>query len=372
MLHVPGKNGTHTGCAPKRSSEASSWIRERAVLLRQIGASDIPVLLNGETGVGKEVVARTLHGYSPRANRRFLKVNCAALPSELIESELFGYERGAFTGAAKTKLGKFDLADGGTILLDEIGDMDVRLQAKLLQVLQDQEFERLGGSETIRVNVRVMAATHVDLEEAVQDGRFREDLYYRLNCMNFVVPPLRDRREEILPLAEYFVEKYNTPGTPELHITAELEHALLGYHWPGNVRELENFMRKFAVLRDPAASATEILFKTQKGRSSGERIAQLPANAPAMATVPLPLERVSEVQKKAEREAILGALDRTKWNRKLAARLLGVDYKALLYKMKKLDINGSPLDENAICGNRRADQSPQNGSRSNSRLVAAG
>ena len=176
-------------------------MKDLQVVVGQIGWSEVPVLIQGETGSGKEVLARELHAQSPRANRPFLKLNCAALPSELVESELFGYERGAFTGAFQRKAGKFEIAEGGTILLDEIGDMDVRLQAKLLQVLQDHEFQRIGGKETIKVDVRIMAATHRDLEKAILEGSFREDLYYRLNVINLKVPPLRDRREDIVPLA---------------------------------------------------------------------------------------------------------------------------------------------------------------------------
>ncbi len=324
-----------------------SWMMKMESLLRQVGASDAPVLLGGETGVGKEVLARLLHANSPRATNRFLKVNCAALPSELIESELFGYERGAFTGAVKAKPGKFDMADGGTILLDEIGDMDFRLQAKLLHVLQDQEFERLGGSETIRVNVRIMAATHADLEKSIREGRFREDLYYRLNVINIHVPPLRERQDEIPLLAAHFLKKFSSTAgmnggeyTPE--ITPEFHHALLGYHWPGNIRELENFMRKYAVLQDPSAAADELRAK------SGPRVRAVPVAAAQVAapepTVPPTLERVTEVQKRAEAEAILAALNRTRWNRKQAASLLCVDYKALLYKMKKLEIDRNPLE----------------------------
>jgi two-component system, NtrC family, response regulator AtoC len=324
-----------------------SWMMKMESLLRQVGASDAPVLLGGETGVGKEVLARLLHANSPRATNRFLKVNCAALPSELIESELFGYERGAFTGAVKAKPGKFDMADGGTILLDEIGDMDFRLQAKLLHVLQDQEFERLGGSETIRVNVRIMAATHADLENSIREGRFREDLYYRLNVINIHVPPLRERPDEIPLLAAHFLKKFSSTAgvnsgeyTPE--ITPEFHQALLAYHWPGNIRELENFMRKYAVLQDPGAAAEELRVKSGTKQRSAPMAA--PQVAPPEPTVPATLERVTEVQKRAEAEAILAALNRTRWNRKQAASLLCVDYKALLYKMKKLEIDRNPLE----------------------------
>src|SRR5215467_5564843 len=216
-------------------------MRQIQALITQIGWSEAPVLIHGETGSGKEVIARELHAQSPRAQKPFLKLNCAALPSELVESELFGYERGAFTGAFQKKAGMFEMADGGTILLDEIGDMDVRLQAKLLQVLQDHEFQRIGGKETIRVNVRVLAATHRDLEKAIADGNFREDLYYRLNVINLQMPPLRDRKDDIIPLADFLIRKHGMKGVPAPTITQDLQHAMITYPWPGNVRELENF-----------------------------------------------------------------------------------------------------------------------------------
>ena len=329
----------------KRSNNGSSWMKTMETVLNQVGLSEAPVLLQGETGAGKEVLARMLHAASPRAGRPFLKVNCAALPSELVESELFGYERGAFTGAFKSKPGKFDMADEGTIFLDEIGDMDYRLQAKLLQVLQDQEFHRLGGSETIRVNVRVMAATHSDLEKAMREGRFREDLYYRLNVINLHVPALRDRPDEILPLAEYFLKKHATPGAAALEITPSLSDALLAYHWPGNVRELENAARKYLALRDPEAVAQDLRLKTQRASQPMAPAAQRSQPLVVVAaTDPQTLENVTEARRQAEVDAILTALNRTRWNRKEAAAVLRVDYKALLYKMKKLGIDRKPGD----------------------------
>jgi two-component system response regulator AtoC len=329
----------------KRSNNGSSWMKTMEKVLGQIGLSEAPVLLQGETGAGKEVLARMLHAASPRASRPFLKVNCAALPSELVESELFGYERGAFTGAFKSKPGKFDMADEGTIFLDEIGDMDYRLQAKLLQVLQDQEFHRLGGSETIRVNVRVMAATHSDLEKAMREGRFREDLYYRLNVINLHVPALRDRPDEILPLAEYFLRKHATQVAAELEITPSLSDALLAYHWPGNVRELENVARKYLALQDAEAVAQDLRLKTQRGPQCITLDSQRLQPHAVLAVVDTPtLENVTEARRQAEIDAILTALNRTRWNRKQAAAVLRVDYKALLYKMKKLGIDRKPAE----------------------------
>jgi transcriptional regulator with PAS, ATPase and Fis domain len=320
----------------------SSQIKQILSLVPLVGWSEAPVLIQGETGSGKEVLARELHANSPRADGPFLKLNCAALPSELVESELFGYERGAFTGAFQKKAGMFEMASRGTILLDEIGDMDVRLQAKLLHVLQDHEFQRIGGKEMVKVNVRVIAATHQDLERAIGERRFREDLYYRLNVINLQLPPLRERKDDILPLAQHLIGKHSPAGTPALNITMDLTHALLAYHWPGNVRELENVMRRLIVLRNPALILNELK----------ERIAHKPpAAAPIGGSVggpsetgldggdPTPiLEQVTKAKQQAEAEAILAALNSTHWNRKQAAALLKIDYKALLYKMKKLGV----------------------------------
>jgi len=317
-------------------------MREIQLLLGRIGWSEVPVLIQGETGSGKEVLARELHAQSPRANRPFLKLNCAALPSELVESELFGYERGAFTGAFQRKAGKFEIAEGGTILLDEIGDMDVRLQAKLLQVLQDHEFQRIGGKETIKVDVRIMAATHRDLEKAILEGSFREDLYYRLNVINLKVPPLRDRREDIVPLAEFLIRKHAAGGLPAPTIPLDLKHAMMAYHWPGNVRELENYVRKFMILGDAAALASELHAKATRKPMRPMPVAEAHSQPVERAEVSPILEQVTQARKQAETDAILAALNSTRWNRKQAAALLKIDYKALLYKMKKLGVEDSP------------------------------
>lgn len=333
-----------------------AWSQKLDLLLQRIGSSDVPVLLQGETGVGKEVLARKLHARSPRAAHPFLKLNCAALPSELVESELFGYERGAFTGAFKNTPGKFEMANQGSILLDEIGDMDFKLQAKLLQVVQDHEFLRLGAKETTKVDVRVMAATHCNLEQAIVEGRFREDLFYRLNIIDIHIPALRDRRDEIQPLAEFFLRTHATPDKPVLGLPATLRDALLEHEWPGNIRELENVMRKYLVMRNAEAVAEDLLRRAHK-RSLALR--RTPATSPVevgsapdqhpspsreapvkngAAPDPSVLKNVDSAHRAAEAEVIISALNAALWNRKQAATLLKIEYKALLYKMKKLGI----------------------------------
>ena len=295
--------------------------------LDQVASSDVPVLLQGESGVGKEVLGRKLHAKSPRAPKPFLKINCAALPSELLESELFGHERGAFTGADQFKPGIFELAEGGTILLDEIGDMDIRLQAKLLQVLQDHEFRRVGGKELIRVNVRILAATHRNLGELIQNGEFREDLFYRLNVIAICLPPLRERKGEILSLAQFFWEKYGVAFNSPPEIPPLLKKALLDYHWPGNIRELENVIRRFLVLQNAEAIATEL-----------NRASQTKAPAAASPVKAAALEQVEITKREAESQLILQALRGTNWNRRKAAAILKIDYRSLLYKIKRLAI----------------------------------
>lgn len=322
-------------------------MQEIQSLVERIGWSEAPILIQGETGTGKEVLARELHANSPRAGKIFLKLNCAALPSELVESELFGYERGAFTGAFQKKAGMFETADGGTILLDEIGDMDVRLQAKLLQVLQDREFQRIGGKDVIKVDVRVLAATHRDLEKAIEERTFREDLYYRLNVINVHLPPLRERKEDIVPLVEYLIRKHGVAGKALPDITLDLKHALITYNWPGNVRELENMARKLTILRNPDLIARELQAKASRRPSPVVAAggAALPETNPeavhSASSTPI-LEQVTKAKQQAETEAILAALGSTRWNRKQAAALLKIDYKALLYKMKKLGVEDNP------------------------------
>ncbi len=318
------------------------WMRATLASIDELAASDVPVVLQGETGAGKEVLAREIHARSRRGSRPFVKINCAAVPFELLESELFGYERGAFTGALAGKPGKFELADGGTILLDEVGDMDAKLQAKLLHVLQDGEFQRLGGTETIRVDVRVLAATHRNLREEIRTGRFREDLYYRLNVVTLRVPPLRERRDEILPLARYFLARHAGPNRAIPILGGVLEQALLSHSWPGNVRELENLMRRFLVFPDSMRIVDELREASAGAPLPGEPpVAAASSTANCVSPAVQTLNQVAGERARAEAEAILAALDRVRWNRRRAAVLLNVEYKSLLYRMKKLGI-GAP------------------------------
>jgi two-component system, NtrC family, response regulator AtoC len=312
-------------------------------LVSRIADTDVPVLLVGESGVGKDVVARRIHATSRRSARPFVKINCAALPAELLESELFGHEKGAFTGAHAEKPGKFELADEGSIFLDEIGEMDPRLQAKLLQVLQDEEFYRVGGKRSVRVDARVLVATNRNLETAIRQGSFREDLFYRLNVVTIRVPPLRERKEEIVPLVKHFVEKYRARYRGGLEqVPAEVMERFHTYDWPGNVRELENLVRRLVVLRDPAMVLGEL------GSVARAAVPGLQTNAASNAvrldsppslhtTLPedAPLKDVARrAARIAEREAILRALMRTGWNKRKAAKRLQISYKALLYKIK--------------------------------------
>ena len=311
--------------------------------MSKVAQSDVPVLIQGETGTGKEVLARHIHAVSARSQQPFVKLNCAAVPSDLMESELFGYERGAFTGAVDRKPGLFELAEGGTVLLDEIGDMDIRLQAKLLQVLQDHEFRRLGGKYNVRVHVRMIAATHHNLGQAIREGKFREDLFYRMNVFTVTVPPLRERRDDVLGIAEFLIQKHTSRRTPPIALTPRLREALVAFDWPGNVRQLENVVRKLMVIREP-----EVVIHDLEALSSGSRL-QLAMKADPPLSISLPRKRMASdpasrlegallAKEQAEVDAILDALQSTRWNRKQAAARLNIEYKALLYKMKKLSI----------------------------------
>jgi two-component system response regulator AtoC len=314
------------------TSEAMRRIKE---IIDQVANTDVTVLIQGESGVGKEVVARSIHLNSFRRDRAFVKVNCAALPQELLESELFGYEKGAFTGAYRQKPGKFELANGGTILLDEISEMSLSLQGKLLQVLQDREFSRLGGKKDVRVDVRVLVATNKNIEEAVKNGQFREDLYYRLNVVNITLPPLRERKEEIPIFAEYFLNKFSKKYQKKVNpLSDKMVEVFSSYHWLGNVRELENVVQRLVVLGDEKAIIEELNPATKE-----ESIPEKKKAAPTRKIWPSLKEVHHEATKKAESEIIVKALEMTKWNRKKAANLLNISYKALLYKIRQCGLD---------------------------------
>ncbi len=320
----------------------SRSLQEMKELLDNIADTDVTVLVDGESGVGKELVARRLHRNSSRAEGRWVKVNCAALPPDLLESELFGYEKGAFTGALKRKEGKFEYAHGGTIFLDEIGEMTLALQAKILQVLQDREFCRLGGNEPLRVDVRVVCATNRDLRQAVEERQFREDLYYRLNVVNIRVPPLRERREDIPLLTRYFLHKFSEKyGRARVEVSDQLMAYFLSYDWPGNVRELENLVKRLVILDDE-----RFIFSEFKGRnvSPATPAPMLPEAETESVLSGLDLESGGTISLKeiarraatdAERRMIAAVLEQTNWNRRKAAKILDVSYKTLLYKIRE-------------------------------------
>ena len=311
----------------------------------QIAPVDVPVFVAGESGVGKEVVARMIHMRSPRVNQPFIKVNCAALPSELLESELFGYEQGAFTGAMRAKPGKFEMANKGTIFLDEIAEMSPQLQAKMLHVLQDHQFNRLGGRQLVQCDVRVLAATNVNVREAIQSGRFREDLYYRLNVFSITVPPLRERTREIPLLFRHFLEKYSEKFQKQaMEPSNNLIEAAMNYPWPGNLRELENFVKRYVILQDDEGSFRELLEMAATRQRTSPRDDSAPQKEQGLKAL------VRGLKDEAEMEAIADALEKTNWSRKEAARMLGISYKALLYKMRqfKLDAGKAPRSSPAV------------------------
>jgi two-component system response regulator AtoC len=355
----------------------SAEMREVKELIERVAATDVTVLVRGESGTGKELVARALYASSARRDKPFVKVNCAALPTELLESELFGFERGAFTGAIQQKPGKFEFANKGTIFLDEIGDMSYPLQAKLLQVLQDHEFTRLGGKQDIRVDVRVVAATNKDLQKACGDGQFRDDLFFRLNVVSIDLPPLRERRDEIPVLTEYFLSKYAAEyNRPHSGVSPETMTMFMDYAWPGNIRELQNLVRRIVVLGTEAPVRKEIGlgFPVAARRANSLSPASVTDAAAVPAVPPLPfptpvpaaapllsmspaapvapahdtesstsLKDISRIAaREAEKVLILRMLQQTRWNRKETAQILGISYKALLYKIKDAGLDKAP------------------------------
>jgi transcriptional regulator with GAF, ATPase, and Fis domain len=342
----------------------SSTTRALTRVVEQVAQTDATVLVHGESGVGKNLIARAIHAASSRRHGPFVLVNCAALPTELLESELFGHEKGAFTGAYRSKPGKFEFANCGTICLDEIGEMPRSLQAKLLHVLQDFQFTRVGGSHPTRVNSRVIATTNKDLKAAIRDGSFREDLYYRLNVVDIRVPPLRDRREAISPLIRLFLARFNAEYGRHVTIGSETLAWMLQYNWPGNVRELENFVRRIVVLGDltpghellapleraPVAPA-EPLANESEPETAGED-ATGGASSPVAGAIDLKAV-ARQAAREAEKRAILEVLGDVRWNRAEAARILRVSYKTLLTKITQFGLDPPrarrtrPLDSGA-------------------------
>ena len=308
--------------------------------VRVLAPVDIPVLILGESGVGKEIVAMLLHKYHGRPGKNFVNVNCAALPTELLESELFGYEVGAFTGAVRAKPGKFELADKGTLLLDEIGEMSPQMQAKLLHVLQDGTFSRLGARTSSQVEVRVVAATNIDMETAMAEKRFREDLYYRLSTFAITIPPLRERREEIPFLMQHLVARAATELDQQpIALTERVLAAAQEYNWPGNLRELRNFVIRTLVLQDQEAACNELRVKA-RATTTSVTVFPAPHAAPPSALPEPPAPRgmrsvVNDVKNQTESRMIQKALAATGWNRRRAATDLNISYRALLYKIQQ-------------------------------------
>ena len=307
---------------------SSPKMKEVMGLIQKVAGSDTTVLLLGESGTGKELFARAIHHLSPRRESPYVAFNCAAIPRELLENELFGSEKGAFTGAYTRKIGKFELAEGGTIFLDEIGDMDISLQAKILRVLQEKQIERLGGNKTIDVDVRMLAASNIDLKEACEAKAFRADLYYRLSVFPVRIPPLRERREDIPPLAEHFVQRYcKELNKPQQRLNSEALALLEKYHWPGNVRELENTIERAVILCEgkkilPAHLAIRIPTTAEIRLREGAGLKEVGQHA----------------QTEAERSLIVRVLEQTRGNKRKTAEILKIDYTTLFDKMKKYQI----------------------------------
>jgi two-component system, NtrC family, response regulator len=338
-VHGPTRAGEK---APLVGHSAS--MRQIFEIVAKVADSPSTVLITGESGTGKEIVARELHRGSPRRDKPLIKVNCAAIPKDLVESELFGYEKGAFTGAVGSKPGRFELADGGTLFLDEIGEVPVEMQVKLLRAIQESEFERVGGIKTLHVDVRLIAATNRDLKALIADGRFREDLYYRLAVVPISLPPLRDRREDIPLLVHHFIGKYNQRlGKRVERVDDEAMQILLGYSWPGNIRELENLMERSVLFADGPVILGSSLPDALRERSAGPAVpiaAVGPLGAIAAPSGASMKEIVRHAQAELERELISRALEETAGNVTRAAKRLQISRKSLQVKMKELGLRG--------------------------------
>ena len=352
VISAQGGNGSAGVQAPVdldllfRNSE-----RMRAVedIVRRAADTNATILLQGESGTGKEMVARAIHYISDRRDKPFLKVNCASLPGELLESELFGHEKGAFTGAHRRKPGKFELAHRGTFLLDEIGEMPLGLQAKLLHVLQDGQFFRVGGSEVITSDARLTAATNKNLASAMTTGLFREDLYYRLNVVAISIPPLRERREEIPVLVDYFMGRFcRQYNRDALKISTATMRLLQDYAWPGNVRELENMIKRAVVLQTEALVQQEIALRSEKPWAPRPEASAAPASTQTAAVPPASDAKMGlkDIARRAamaaEKQVIKEVLEKVRWNRAEAARLLKISYKAMLYKIRQAGLDDRP------------------------------
>ena len=321
-------------------------------MVEKVSNVDFNVLITGETGVGKELIARTLHCQSDRNQAPFVKINCAAIPNDLLESELFGYEKGAFTGADRPKAGKFEIVKSGTIFLDEIGELPAPMQAKLLQVLQDMSFYRVGAHHETSVNARVIAATNIDFYEMMENGSFRSDLFHRLSTITIHIPPLRERREDILPLTEYFIQETSTKyKIPKVQLGKRLLELFYQHSWPGNVRELENYIKQLSILDNHKEIEEKICTLQGKEVDSSKESASEDFNDLSADSMPnirdliksgqlVSMKDIREsIVKKIEKSIILQTLNETGWNRKEASQILGLSYRAMMYKMKEYNLS---------------------------------
>jgi two-component system, NtrC family, response regulator AtoC len=362
LVQDPINNGIDmgNGKTPNRYEEAlnefpnlfnsTPRMREIRDTIDKVATTSATVLIRGESGVGKEIVARMIYARSQRSAKSFVKVNCAAIPNDLLESELFGYEQGAFTGATRSKPGKFELAHGGTLFLDEIGEMHPALQAKLLHVLQDGEFSRLGAKQDIAVDVRVICATNKILEQRVADGLFREDLLFRINVVTIHVPPLRERRDGIPVLIDYFLRKYSGVYHRKVApLSDEVMRFLAQYSWPGNIRELENLCKRYVIVGDATQIVRELSARTAERANNHARPSEESAAQATAATQHMSLLKIGrQAAWEAEKEAIRETLASTRWNRKEAARRLQVSYKALLNKIRQMEEENEIGRQNAL------------------------
>jgi two-component system response regulator AtoC len=304
-------------------SDAMRSVRDR---LNKVAGANVPVLIQGESGTGKDIIARMIHGLSPWKTGPYVKVNCPAIPGTLLESELFGYEKGAFTGAYGSKPGRVEMAHRGTLFLDEISELDAALQSKLLQLLQDGQFCRIGAQEDKKVEVRVVCATNRRLEEEIENGTFRQDLFYRINVVNIALPPLRERRADIADLANYFLDFYNRKYNCRAKaLSPELMNVLEKYHWPGNIRELENLIKRYVILGNEDAITNDLVAREPQY-----------LNPEINLDGPISLKKITrQAVHELEKKVILKVLQNHHWNRKQAARTLGISYRALLYKIRE-------------------------------------